>query len=99
MSACSTCRYWKPFVPGNNFMGECLRFECVDKEQVYPNAKLSLSATISGQGKVHTEGDFFCSEHAAPDVTPCPIPGCVRIAGHPNFHCTSDHIAKREDGR
>lgn len=28
---------------------------------------------------------------------PCPVPGCVRVAGHPNFHCTSDQIAKRED--
>jgi hypothetical protein len=29
----------------------------------------------------------------------CQIPGCVRVQGHQGFHCTSDQIAKREDGR
>lgn len=32
-------------------------------------------------------------------IEACPVPGCVRIAGHPSFHCTSEQIAKREDGR
>lgn len=35
----------------------------------------------------------------SPAVTPCPVPGCVRVKGHPSFHCTSEQIAKREDGR
>ena len=34
---------------------------------------------------------------AAP-LEPCEVPGCVRVKGHPALHCTSDQIAKREDG-
>ena len=60
--SCSTCRWWKPFVPGNDFMGECLLFECRENDQVNAPTKLELAATGSGRGKVFTEGDFFCSQ-------------------------------------
>lgn len=30
-------------------------------------------------------------------VQTCQIPGCVRVAGHQNFHCTIEAISKRRD--
>jgi len=78
--------------------GEAFRIEATDLDELASfsmhtaNGEHALALRVFAAALAEWKG-------AALQADPCAVPGCVRIAGHPSFHCTSDQIAKKEDGR